>query len=433
MKTMLGALALVALAPAAVADVTLIASSRVIADPAKDTAAPGLVAVRDNKIIGVGGPGASAESLGAQPGEKVERIDLGALTVLPGLIDAHVHLSSDPGGGFARAALFDREAAVVVGAKNARLTVEAGFTTVRDLGSPPNVGQAMRDGTARGLIPGPRILISGPALSIIGGHGDPSAGFNQLLGEAIRASEGMTCTGPVNCSERVREASARGVDWIKITATGGVLSQQARGLGQHFSQPEMNAIVETAGQLGLKVAAHAHGSDGVRGATMAGVTSIEHGTFMTEADAKEMKARATYLCPTLMPAKQYMEAAPGTYTDVVQVKIKQRLDALGKNIKLAKQTGVKIAFCTDTGVSPHGRNGEEFAMMAQYGGLSAREALVSSTRTAAELLGLENQIGVLGAGRSADMIAVDGDPLADPNALTKVRFVMAQGRLIKKP
>jgi imidazolonepropionase-like amidohydrolase len=433
MRNLMLAAAACVLAPGALADVTLIASSRIIADPAKDNAAPGVVAVRDGKIIGVGGPGTSAESLGAQAGEKVARVDLGALTVIPGLIDGHVHLSSDPGGGFARGVLFDREYAVIVGAKNARLTVEAGFTTVRDLGSAPNVGQSLREGIARGLIPGPRLLVSGPALSIIGGHGDPSAGFNQIIGEAIRASEGMTCTGPVECSERVREASARGVDWIKITATGGVLSQQARGLGQHFSQPEMAAIVETAGQLGLKVAAHAHGADGVRGATRAGVASVEHGTFMTEAEAKEMRARGTYLCPTLMPAKQYMEAKPGTYTPVVEAKIKQRLDALGKNIKLAKQTGVKIAFCTDTGVSPHGRNGEEFAMMAQYGGLSPREALASSTKIAAEMLEISDDVGVLSTGRVADIIAVDGDPLTDPTALTKVRFVMAQGRLIKAP
>lgn len=415
------------------AEVTLLQAGRVITDARKPAIGPGVVAVRDGRIIGVGAAGAAPASLGVQPGEKVTTIDLGARTLLPGLIDAHTHIAGDPGGKFWEDVTLNPRLDMMVGAKNARLTLEAGFTTVRDLGAAPDSAQALRDGIARGLIPGPRMLVTGPAISIIGGHADASNGFNSLIAQSLRAQGGKTCTGPEECAKRVREASAEGVDWIKITATGGVLSQQARGLGLHFSQAEMDAIVATATSLGLKVAAHAHGADGVLGAVRAGVTSIDHGTFIDDAGAKLMKEKGAYLVPTLMPAKQYMEAKPGTYTPVVQAKIDERLAALGKNIALAKRVGVPIAFGTDSGVYPHGRNGEEFAMMVQYGKMTPQEALASSLVTAAEMMGIQNEAGVLAAGRAADVIAVEGDPLTDAASLTRVSFVMARGKVIKAP
>jgi imidazolonepropionase-like amidohydrolase len=319
------------------------------------------------------------------------------------------------------------------GAKNARLTVEAGFTTVRDLGAAPGVAQALRDATARGYVIGPRILASGPPVSIIGGHGDYGGGFNALVARAVTGATANTCTGAVACAERVRELSRDKVDVIKFTATGGVLSQQNRGFGAHFTKDEMVAIVSTAHQLGLKVAAHAHGAEGVRLAAEAGVDSIEHGTFMDEAAAKAMKAAGAYLAPTYMPAKQYMEAKPGAYTPVVEAKIKERLAALGRNVRMAKKAGVPIAFGTDTGVSPHGRNGEEFQMLVEHAGMTPRETLVAATRTSARLLGLEAEIGTIEKGKSADLVAVPGDPFADVRVMEKPAFVMARGRVVKEP
>lgn len=420
-------------APAALAQVTVLRAERVYVDFAKPPLTPGAVAVRGDRIIGVGPASAAPEALGVEPGEAVTAIDLGARTLMPGLIDAHVHLSSDPGRPFWQAAVQTNEYAALIGAKNARLTLAAGFTTVRDLGSGPQVMQALRDAVNAGLVEGPRILASGPAVSIIGGHADPSNAFNSIAGEAIAAAAANVCTGPIECAEAVRRASRAGVDVIKFTATGGVLSQQNRGLGAHFTQEEMNAIVETAHQLGLKVAAHAHGAEGVIKAVRAGVDSIDHGTFIDEAGAREMRARGTYLVPTFMPARQYMEASPSTYTPVVWAKIQERLAALGRNVQLARRFGVPIAFGTDAGVYPHGRNGEEFAMLVEHGGMAPRETLIAATTTAAQLLGLESQIGTIEPGKSADLIAVDADPLADVRVMERVRFVMARGRVFKQP
>ena len=223
-------------------------------------------------------------------------IDLSTKTVLPGLIDAHVHLAGDPGGDYRDEAVDTDEWLTLVGVKNARITARAGFTTVRDVGSPPLVGFALRRATRDGIIAGPRILSSGPAISIVGGHGDVT-GFRRVV-RALGVDN--TCTGPEQCAERVRQFSRAGADLIKITATGGVLSQQARGLGQHFTDAEMKAIVDTAHSLGLKVAAHAHGARGIEAAARAGVDSIEHGTFADARAIAAMKASGTVMVPTLM-------------------------------------------------------------------------------------------------------------------------------------
>jgi len=229
----------------------------------------------------------------------------------------------------------------------------------------------------------------------------------------------------------VREASRAGADVIKITATGGVLSQQARGLGQHFTDDELKAIMDTAHSLGLKVAAHAHGAKGIETAVKAGVDSIEHSTFIDEAGLKAMKAKGTYMVPTLMAFTGISERlGKGIYTPQVEEKVRQTLAVRGKQIAAAKREGVPIAFGTDSGVFEHGRNGEEFRLMVQYGGLTPREAVASATTVAAKLLGLETEIGTLEAGKSADLIAVDGNPLEDVTVLEKVRFVMASGRVI---
>lgn len=412
------------------ADVTLVRAGRVIVDASKPAQGPSTIAVRDGRIVAIaaGNPDARVLVADLKPDEPVTEIDLSSKTVLPGLIDAHVHLSGDPGTPWWQEAVLSDEYATAVGTKNALLTVRAGFTTVRDLGSARNVGFALRDAVRDGVIYGPRILATGPAISIIGGHGDVS-GFRREVVDVL--SGGNTCTGAVECAARVREASRAGADVIKITATGGVLSQQARGLGQHFTDDELKSIMDTAHGLGLKIAAHAHGAKGIETAVKAGVDSIEHSTFIDDAGLKAMKEKGTYMVPTLMAYTGIADRlGKGVYTPQVEDKVRQTLAVRGKQIAAAKKAGIPIAFGTDSGVYEHGRNAEEFGLMVQFGGLTPREALVSATTGAAKLLGLESETGTLEAGRSADIIAVDGDPLSDVTTLEKVRFVMASGRVV---
>ncbi|MDJ0643951.1 MAG: amidohydrolase family protein, partial [Erythrobacter sp.] len=349
--------------------------------------------------------------------------------VLPGLIDLHTHLSGDPSGEFWRAATTPPEYFTLIAAKNARITALAGFTTVRDLGSRTDqVTQMLRRATAEGIVPGPRVVTSARTISIVGGHGDTN-GFHKHVNDVL--ASGFTCTGPIECSEKVREASKYGADLIKITATGGVLSQQGRGLEEHFTAEEMKAIVDTARLLGLKVAAHAHGARGIEVAARAGVHTIEHGTYIDDAAARAMNESGTTLVPTLMAFEGIKRnLGKDFYTPVVEEKIRAVAEIAGTIIQRARASNVKIAFGTDAGVFPHGENAGEFALMVA-GGMSNREALASATTVAAELIGLENQIGKLAPGFSADIIAVDGNPLADVTVLEDVNFVMVRGRVIE--
>ena len=355
-------------------------------------------------------------------------IDLGNVTLLPGLIDAHVHLTSTPGSPLIDEASKSDEYGVALGLHNALVTARAGFTTVRDLGSAKQTAFAIRDAIAAGLLPGPRVLASGPAVSIVGGHGDVS-GFRSEVNAAL--AQGNTCTGPEQCALRVREASQRGADVIKITATGGVLSQQGRGLGQHFTDAEMKSIVDTAHGLGLKVAAHAHGARGVEAAARAGVDSIEHGVFADDAALRVMVANKTWYVPTLMALAGIDERlGKNIYTPVVEKKVRETLTVRGRALAAATKAGVRVAWGTDAGVFAHGRNGEEGGQMVKYGGMTLRAVLIAGTTGAAELLGIAGETGTLTAGKAADIIAVDGDPLTDVAALTRVRFVMAAGRVV---
>jgi imidazolonepropionase-like amidohydrolase len=415
-------LATVAVASPAFAETLVIHAGKVIVDPASPTLGASTITVTDGRITAI--------EAGLKPAPSgATLIDLSTKTVLPGLIDSHVHLTGDPDGDYRDEAVDTPEQSVVTGAKNARITALAGFTTVRDLGSPSYAGFALRNGTARGAIPGPRILSAGAAISIIGGHGDVS-GFRPEVIAVLGA--GNTCTGADECAARVREFSRRGADVIKITATGGVLSQQGRGLGQHFTDAEMSAIVTTAHNLGLKVAAHAHGARGIEGAARAGVDSIEHGTFADAAAIKVMKANGTYMVPTLMAFTGIGDRlGKKIYTPTVEVKVRETLKSVGKGLKAAHEAGVPIAFGTDSAVFEHGRNAEEFGMMVSLGGMTPVEALASATTGAAKLLGLEGQIGRIATGYSADLIAVDGDPLQNVRVLEKVNFVMVRGRVIR--
>jgi imidazolonepropionase-like amidohydrolase len=414
-------LALAALAPPALAETVVIHAGRVITDASQPARGASTITVVDGKITGI------VDGYSTAAGARV--VDLKDKTVLPGLVDMHVHLEGDPGGDFRDDAVITDDYAALIGAKNARLTVKAGFTTVRELGSTPRGGFALRDATAKGLIPGPRIVSAGTAISIIGGHGDVS-GFRPEINAALDLKN--TCTGTEQCAARVREFSKAGADVIKITATGGVLSQQGRGLGQHFTDAEMKAIADTAHSLGLRVAAHAHGARGIEAAARAGIDTVDHGTFADAAAIKVMKEKGTALVPTLM-ALEGVKArlGKGIYTPTVEIKAREAVAQRGKALNAAYKAGVTIAFGTDAGVFDHGTNAGEFALMVDPGGMSPRDALASATTVAARLLDLDKEIGRIAPGYAADIIAVDGDPLADIRTLERVRFVMARGRVIE--
>ena len=410
-----------ALAAPAFADTTVIHAGHIVRDAGASYDGPATITVTDGRIVSIAD--------GIQPAPAgAKTIDLGDKTVLPGLIDLHVHLTGDPGGDFWKETVEPDEWGVVIGVKNALATVRAGFTTVREAGSAQHTAFALRRGTAEGVIPGPRIIAAGPPLAIVGGHGDVS-GFRPEINEIL--SSGYSCTGPVECAEKVRRASQNGADTIKITATGGVLSQQGRGLEAHFSDAEMKSIADTAHSLGLKVMAHAHGARGIEAAAKAGIDSIEHGTYLDEAAAKAMVANNTVLVPTLMAFQGVTERlGKGIYTPVVEDKIRAVAETARVFMGRARKWGVKIAFGTDAGVFAHGRNAGEFRLMMGQG-MTSREALASATTVAAEVLEMQNEIGRLAPGYSADMIAVDGNPLDDATILENVGWVMVRGKTVE--
>lgn len=420
LRTLLLAVPSLAIAAPAYAETQAIIVGNLIADAASGPSGPAVILVENGRIKEI----AKGSS---NPFQADSVVDLSSKTVLPGLIDLHVHLTGDPGGDFRDEAVDPDEWGVVMGVKNAALTVKAGFTTVREAGSAQNTGFVLRRGTTEGKIVGPRIVAAGPALSIVGGHGDVT-GFRKDVLAALDG--GYTCTGPLECAEKVRKASRLGADVIKITATGGVLSQQGRGLEAHFTNEEMKSIADTAHSLGLRVMAHAHGARGIEAASAAGIDTIDHGTFADEAALKVMKAKGTALVPTLM-ALEGVRARLGTgiYTPTVEVKARQAIETAGRQVTRAKQMGVTVAFGTDAGVFEHGKNAGEFALMVKAG-MTNKEALASATTVAAGELGMENEIGRLAVGYSADLIAVAANPLEDIRTLEKVDWVMVRGRIV---
>jgi imidazolonepropionase-like amidohydrolase len=356
-------------------------------------------------------------------------------TVMPGLTDVHVHLTGNAGEpwyqGFTQK--YSNAYATTVGLTHALEMARAGFTTVRDLGGDTSAVIAVRDAVAEGRFPGPRIKVSGNALSIIGGHGDNATGLPPELAEAVNEAHlsPAVCTGAAECQKVVRELAAAGVDVIKFHATGGVLDPGAMGLEQHFTNEEMKAIVDMAHAMHLKAAAHAHGARGIEAATNAGVDSIEHGTFLDEAGAKAMKAHGTYFSATLL-AFTGIERLLGTgkLSPASEIKTRQTLASWGKGLNLAYRTGVKIALGTDSAVAPHKEAAQELGLMVSKGGMTPRDALVAATKGGPDLMNLSNETGTLDPGKSADLIAVDGDPLSDPAAVTHVGFVMVMGKPI---
>lgn len=417
--TIAAALALGSSAPAA-AGTVLIHAGQLVTDADAPVRGPSTITIVDDRIVKI-------EDGHAEPPSGSMLVHLENYTVLPGLTDLHVHLTGDPGGEFWREATEPEDWGVVVGAKNALVTAKAGFTTVREAGSAQHTAFSLRRGTAEGLIPGPRIIAAGPPLAIIGGHGDVT-GFRPEINALL--SSGYTCTGAVECAAKVRKASQNGSDVIKITATGGVLSQQGRGLEAHFSSEEMKAIADTAHSLGLEVMAHAHGARGIEAAARAGIDSIEHGTYIDEAAARAMKANGTVLVPTLMAFQGISERlGKGIYTPTVETKVRAVAEKARVFMGQAMKWGVPIAFGTDAGVFEHGRNSGEFRLMRAQG-MTDRQALASATTAAAKVLGMQNEIGRIAPGYSADILAVTGDPTKDVTVLENVEWVMARGKVI---
>ena len=416
-----------ALATSAHAETFAIQAGRLVTDAAQAARGPSTVIVENGRIVRI------EDGATAPAGATI--VDLRDKTVLPGLIDAHVHLTQDSGLPWYTTlrTKYSEPYAATTGLKNALITARAGFTTMRDAGGPPLASLAMRDAIRDGNFLGPRILVATDTLSIIGGHGDGVVGLAPEIGDALNAAHPQVgvCTGPEECAKAVRLIAAKGADVIKFHATGGVLDDGAIGLEQHFTDAEMKAIVDTAHQMGLRAMAHAHGARGIEAAVKAGVDSIEHGTFADDTDIALMKARGTYMVATLMAFKGLtMYLGKGIYTANVEAKARRTLGEWGKALGRAYRGGVKIALGTDAAVFPHGQNAQEIQLMVEKAGMTPRDALVAATRGGAELLGLASETGTLEPGKSADLIAVEGDPLTDATAVQRVRYVMAMGRVV---
>jgi len=378
-----------------------------------------MLVVEDGKIVSTGAAGETIV-----PADAV-RIELPNATVLPGLIDAHTHLTMDPKFGYDRLAIsVPREA--LIGAKNARVTLLAGFTTVRNVHADGYSDVALRDAINAGDVPGPRMLVSGPALGITGGHCD-----NNMLPFEYHAVGDGVADGIAEVQHKVRQNIKYGADLIKICATGGVLSLGDNPQASQFTLEEMKAIVTDAHRLGRKVAAHAHGAEGIRWAAEAGVDSIEHGSYIDDAAIAVMKEKGTYLVPTLYLGDWMIDNAGLTHLPPpLLAKAQQVLPAARKNIAHAFASGVKVAFGTDAAVYPHGMNAHEFAVMVKLG-LTPLQAIQAATVNAADLLGWSGKVGTLDPGAWADMVAVDGDPLKDVTTLERVKFVMKGGEVVK--
>ncbi|MGA9799119.1 MAG: amidohydrolase family protein [Terriglobales bacterium] len=384
------------------------------------TLADQAIVIEEGKIVSVGPFAQASRSAGDR------FVDLGSATVLPGLTDAHTHLTGDPQDVGYEGLGISIPRSTLIGARNARITLEAGFTTVRNVGADGYSDVALRDAINAGDVPGPHMLVSGPPLGITGGHCDEN-----LLPFEYHDVGGGVADGVEGVQHKVRETIKYGADLIKICATGGVLSHGDNPQASQYTLEEMKAIVADAHRLGRKVAAHAHGAQGILWASEAGVDSIEHGSYIDDAAIAEMKKNGTYLVPTLYLADWFLDNAERLHVPPEMIaKGREVMPAARKNIAHAFASGVKVAFGTDAAVYPHGLNAHEFAVMVKLG-LTPLQAIQSSTINAADLLGWSDKMGTVEVGKWGDIIAVDGDPLQDVTTLERVKFVMKGGEVVK--
>ena len=360
-------------------------------------------------------------------------IDLKNKTVIPGLMDMHVHLSSQQGPGSYIEPFTLSEADYAFKAANyARKTLEAGFTTVRNLGDSYNETIALRKAIEKGIAVGPRIYSAGKSIATTGGHADPSNGMSPALRPDVGPEDGVV-NGIAEARDAIRQRYQDGADVIKITATGGVLSVAKSGQNPQFMDDELKAIVDTANDYGFTVAVHAHGKEGMERAIKAGVTSIEHGTYMDEETMALMKKHGTWYVPTILAGEFVAEKAKidGYFPELVRPKAASIGPLIQKTFGRAYKAGVNIAFGTDSGVSAHGDNAQEFALMVEAG-MPAAEALKSATIAPAKMLGINDQSGSIEKGKLADIIAVEGNPLENIQVREKVVFVMKDGAIFKQ-
>lgn len=411
------------------AGTVVLRAARVIDGTGAAPIARGEVVVTDDRIVAVGAQGSVREPAGARV------IDLGDATLLPGFIDAHVHTIGralgQPGAEDAEVREYPGFGAMV-GVENARKTLLNGFTTIRVVGAPDFQDVALRKAVDEGWVIGPRMQVAGHAIGITGGHCDEN-GYRPGLVQ--RDPEHGVADGVEQVRLAVRLQSKYGADVIKTCATGGVLSEGDAVGASQYTQAELNALVDEAHRLGRKVAAHAHGAEGIRWAVQAGVNSIEHGSFLDAEGARMMAQRGTFLVPTLSAGETVVRAADrGVLTGLRAEKARQAGAAMRNAIRLAVAAGVPIALGTDAGVGPHGANGHEFVLMSEWGGLSPMQSIIAGTSSAARLLGWDDRLGTLAAGKLADVVAVTGNPLQNVHTLESgVVFVMKNGVIYRQP
>lgn len=424
MSKLLFLFALLCLSTVSYAQRTLIHSGALIDGKSKTQQSQVTIVVEGNKII-------SVDKGFTKPGKDDKVIDLSKKTVMPGLIDMHVHLESETSKDALVKRYTQNEADVAFQSTlYARRNLLAGFTTVRDCGG-SGVNISLRNAVNAGTIVGPRIFTAGKGVATTGGHGDPTNGARKDLMGDPGPKEGVI-NGPDDARKAVRQRYKDGADFIKITATGGVLSVAKDGSGPQFTQEEVNAIVEAAKDYGFHTAAHAHGAEGMKRAVLAGITTIEHGTLMSEEVMDLMKQKGTYHVPTIIAGRSAAEYAriPGYYHPLVVPKAIEIGSKIQENFSKAYKRGVKMAFGTDAGVFPHGENAREFGYMVE-GGMPAIEALLCAMQVNADILGMGDKLGSIEAGKLADIVAVNEDPTKNIKTMEKVTFVMKDGVVYK--